>query len=104
MMHEIARGMCYLHDMHVAHLDLKPSNVLLSSVSKLVGVKKNIGYDFVKLIDYDTSKTEVQSKPALQEFTIGTPKYMAPEMNNKIKKNHFQIWHVLYKLMYGHLV
>jgi serine/threonine protein kinase len=85
MMHEIAKGMCYLHDMHVAHLDLKPSNVLLSSVSKLVGVKKNIGYDFVKLTDYDTSKTEVQSKPELQEFTIGTPKYMAPEMNNNNK-------------------
>ena len=85
MMHEIARGMCYLHDMHVAHLDLKPSNVLLSSVLRLVGVQKNIGYDFVKLTDYDTSKTEVQSKPELQEFTIGTTKYRAPEMNNKNK-------------------
>ena len=86
MMHEIARGMCYLHDMHVAHLDLKPSNVLLSSVSTLARVKGNIGYDFVKLTDYDTSKTEVQSKPELQEFTIGTPKYMAPEMNNNNKE------------------
>jgi hypothetical protein len=85
MMHEIARGMCYLHDMHVAHLDLKPSNVLLSSVSRLAGFKGNVGYDFVKLTDYDTSKTEVQSKPELQKFTIGTPKYMAPEMNNNYK-------------------
>jgi serine/threonine protein kinase len=60
--------------------------VLLSSASRLVGVNGNIGYDFVKLTDYDTSKTEVQSKPELQKFTIGTPKYMAPEMNNnKIK-------------------
>jgi serine/threonine protein kinase len=49
MMHEIARGICYLHDMHVAHLDLKPSNVLLSSVSRLAGAKGNIGYDLVKL-------------------------------------------------------
>ena len=86
MMHEIARGMCYLHDMHVAHLDLKPSNVLLSSVSTLARVQGNIGYDFVKLTDYDTSKTEVQSQPELQEFTIGTPKYMAPEMNNNNKE------------------
>jgi serine/threonine protein kinase len=87
MMHEIARGMCYLHDMHVAHLDLKPSNVLLSSMSRLVGAKGNIGYDFVKLTDYGDSKTEVQSKPELQEFTIGTPKYMAPEMNNNKNKS-----------------
>jgi serine/threonine protein kinase len=86
MMHEIARGMCYLHDMHVAHLDLKPNNVLLSSMSRLAGTRGNIGYDFVKLTDYDTSKTEVQSKPELQEFTIGTPKYMAPEMNNNNQK------------------
>jgi serine/threonine protein kinase len=87
MMHEIARGMCYLHDMHVAHLDLKPGNVLLSSVSRLAGAKGNIGYDFVKLTDYDTSKTKVQSKPELHEFTIGTPKYMAPEMNNNKNKS-----------------
>jgi serine/threonine protein kinase len=87
VMHEIAKCMCYLHDMHVAHLDLKPSNVLLSSVSRLGGIKGNIGYDFVKLTDYDTSKTEVQSKPELQEFTIGTPRYMAPEMHNTKKKS-----------------
>ena len=86
MMHEIARGMCYLHDMHVAHLDLKPSNVLLSSVPRVAGVKGNINYDFVKLTDYDTSKTEVQSKPEVQKFTIGTPRYMAPEMNNNNKE------------------
>ena len=29
IMHQIASGMCYLHDMHVAHLDLKPDNVLM---------------------------------------------------------------------------
>ena len=87
MMHEIARGMCYLHDMHVAHLDLKPSNVLLSSVSRLAGVKGKIGYDFIKLVDYDNSQIEVQSKPELQEFSIGTPKYMAPEMNNNKNKS-----------------
>ena len=91
IMHEIARGMCYLHDMHVAHLDLKPSNVLLSSVSRPARLKGNIGYDFVKLTDYDTSKTEVQSKPELQKFTIGTPKYMAPEMNNNKSKSRSNI-------------
>ena len=102
MMYEIARGMCYLHDMHVAHLDLKPSNVLLSSVSRFPKVNGNIGYDFVKLTDYDTSKTEVQSRPELQKYIIGTPKYMAPEMNNKNKSLSNMV--VFLQLMYGHLV
>jgi serine/threonine protein kinase len=54
-------------------------------VSRLGEIKGNIGYDFVKLTDYDTSKTEVQSKLELQKYIIGTSKYMAPEMNNNKK-------------------
>ena len=29
IMHQIASDMCYLHDMHVVHLDLKPDNALM---------------------------------------------------------------------------
>ena len=82
MMHEIARGMCYLHDMHVAHLNLKPMNVLLKSVSRHVGVKGNIGFDFVKLSVSDTYKMEAQNKLVLEGCTIGTIQYMAPEMHD----------------------
>ena len=38
IMYQIAKGMCYLHDMYVAHLDLKPDNVLLSSM-RIAGVR-----------------------------------------------------------------
>ena len=86
IMYQIAKGMCYLHDMYVAHLDVKPDNVLLSSM-KIAGVEENCGHGFVKLMDYDTSKLEVQSKPELQEHTIGTPKYMAPEMRKENKED-----------------
>jgi serine/threonine protein kinase len=86
IMYQIAKGMCYLHDMHVAHLDVKPDNVLLSSM-KTAGVEGNCGHGFVKLMDYDTSKLEVQSKPELQKHPIGTPKYMAPEMRKEKKED-----------------
>jgi serine/threonine protein kinase len=78
---QIGSGMWYLHDMHVAHLDLKPDNVLLSSMA-IDGAK---GHYNVKLIDYGTSKMEVHSKPQKQkhDFIVGTPRYMAPEQKDK---------------------
>jgi len=81
IMLQIGSGMWYLHDMHVAHLDLKPDNVLLRSTT-IDGAKGTSPYHCnVKLIDYGTSKMEVQSKPQKQkhDFIVGTPKYMAPE-------------------------
>ena len=79
--------MCYLHDMYIAHLDLKPDNILLSSMTT-AGLEGNLGHGFVKSTDYDNSKVEVPSKPELQIYTIGTPKYMAPEMNNSNEDPH----------------
>ena len=81
VMLQIGSGMWYLHDMHVAHLDLKPDNVLLSSMT-IDGAKDTSPcHCNVKLIDYGTSKVEVQSKPQKQkhEYIVGTPRYMAPE-------------------------
>jgi hypothetical protein len=85
VMLQIGSGMWYLHDMHVAHLDLKPDNVLLSSTT-IYGAKDTSPYHCnVKLIDYGTSNLEVQSKPQKQrhDFIVGTPRYMAPEQREK---------------------
>jgi serine/threonine protein kinase len=81
VMLQIGSGMWYLHDMHVAHLDLKPGNVLLSSMA-IDGAKHASRHHCnVKLIDYGTSKLEVRSKPQTQkvQYIVGTPNYMAPE-------------------------
>ena len=40
IMHQIASGKCYLHDMHVVHLELKPDNVLMRP-SSIKGGKLN---------------------------------------------------------------
>ena len=58
VMNQIAMGMCNLHDMYVAHLDVKPDNVLVSSMT-IARMEGNCGHNFVKLMVYDTSKMEV---------------------------------------------
>lgn len=56
--------MYYLHDTHVAHLDLKSDNILVSST--IIRGKKDIySYHAFKLIDYSTFNIEVYSKSKL---------------------------------------
>jgi serine/threonine protein kinase len=84
IMHQIASGMYYLHDMHVAHLDLKPDNVLMRPNS-IKGGNLNSRHYSVKLADYGTSNIEVKSKVFEEEdcYCVGTTKYMAPEIIRK---------------------
>jgi serine/threonine protein kinase len=93
IMLQIASGMCYLHDMKVAHRDLKPNNVVVTSmdVSKLDG---SFEYVHVKLVDFGISKIEVKESPQVPtgEFPYGTFPYMAPEAfeNRRLEVNAFK--------------
>ena len=81
----IGSGMCCLYEIDEGHLDLEPNNVLLRSMT-IDGAKDTSPYHYTdKLIDYGTSKVEVQSKPQMQkhEDIVGTPRYMAPEASEK---------------------
>ena len=77
IMLQITNGMCYLHDMKVAHRDIKPTNVVVTPSNHSPLDLKCID---VKLLDFGFSKVEVKhspEKPAVQN--IGTHGYMAPE-------------------------
>jgi len=92
IMYQIAKGVYYLHDMQVAHLDLKPDNVLFSSIP----MEDFDPCHVFKVMDYGTSQLEVRSHPESSEYMIGTKGYMAPEMikESKIPRYLFQadVW------------
>jgi len=84
IMHQIAKGVYYLHDMQVAHLDLKPDNVLYCSIP----MEDLDPCRIFKVMDYGTFQLEVSSNPEHPEssmYTIGTLGYMAPEMIKESK-------------------
>jgi len=92
IMYQIAKGVYYLHDMQVAHLDLKPDNVLLSPVP----MKDLDPCHIFKVTDYGTSQLEVCSNPENPEptkYKFGTIGYMALEMikGSKIPLYPFQV-------------
>ena len=83
IMLQIASGMCYLHDMKVAHRDLKPNNVVVTSMD--VSKSDCLENVHVKLVDFGISKIEVKESPQVPtgEFPYGTFRYMAPEAFEK---------------------
>jgi len=76
---QIANGMCYLHDMKVAHRDLKPGNVVVTIPND--STLSNLGCIQVKLLDFGISKVDVKDYGELPTGRyIGTCGYMAPEI------------------------
>jgi len=68
---QIAQGMKYLHDCNIAHLDLKPSNILITSCLN------------VKITDFDFARFGLNEESAFVEKS--TPQYSPPEflLSNK---------------------
>ena len=68
----IAVGMQYLHSNGITHLDLKPGNVLMDE------------YLFPKIADFGLSKVIREDQDSINfTGTMGTPKYIAPEVWKK---------------------
>ncbi|KAF5303479.1 hypothetical protein FQA39_LY09942 [Lamprigera yunnana] len=68
-MRQILEGLAYLHERNIAHLDLKPQNLLLTIENSC---------DDIKLCDFGISR--VLEKGVEVRELIGTPDYVAPEV------------------------
>ncbi|GJQ71469.1 hypothetical protein Trydic_g11192 [Trypoxylus dichotomus] len=68
-MRQILEGLCFLHERNIAHLDLKPQNILLMVEDSC---------DDIKLCDFGISRI---LEPGTEVRTLsGTPDYVAPEV------------------------
>lgn len=70
-MRQILEGLAYLHERNIAHLDLKPQNLLLT--------REDCCED-IKLCDFGVSK--VLDPGVVVREMLGTPDYVAPEVIN----------------------
>lgn len=84
---QLARGMCYLHGMKVAHRDLKSDNVVLN----IPAFPHIAGNYYVKLVDFGTSKTQVEPfKTTSTDHGFGTLTHKAPEVRYLAPANNPQ--------------
>jgi len=90
---QLALALRYLRSKHVAHMDLKPSNILLSSPRK--PVLKLADFGFAQHFSDEETATKIK----------GSPLYMAPEMLLRRKYDaKVDIWSVgiiLYEALFG---
>jgi serine/threonine protein kinase len=70
VLRQMAIGLAYIHDMGLAHRDVKPENVLISSTKNIV---------LMKWADFGLSKT-INKKEDATRGVQGTKKWLAPEL------------------------
>ena len=91
---QTASGLAKLHSEGIAHLDIKPANLLITNEGK------------VKIIDFGLAKLG-GSRIATERTIVGTPLYMSPEQIGGRKIDHrTDIWSlgvVLYEMATGKL-
>nr|XP_020650965.1 serine/threonine-protein kinase 17B [Pogona vitticeps]XP_020650966.1 serine/threonine-protein kinase 17B [Pogona vitticeps] len=71
LVRQILEGISHLHQNNIVHLDLKPQNILLSSICPLGDIK---------IVDFGMSR-KIGNCIELREI-VGTPEYQAPEVLN----------------------
>eukprot|EP00912_Choanoflagellata_sp_UC4_P001764 UC4_evm1s1128 len=81
-----ARGVAYLHDVNVAHRDIKPDNLMLDAKQT------------IKVVDFGLATTKANSHPGITSKTTksgamaGTHGYMAPELYHGGGGRKVDVW------------
>ncbi|CAL6042927.1 Kinase [Hexamita inflata] len=73
---QVLATLVYLHSIGIAHLDLKPENLLLKSVPEHYDEKNAKFLPCVKVADFGTALVINRTQPGCE----GTPGYIAPEV------------------------
>lgn len=96
--YELGKSVRYLNENGIAHLDIKPENIIVDQM---------IGSDevFVKLIDLEIAKRIKERYVKHSEYVSGSPQYMAPETirgyEPVLQTDVFSYGRVLYELVTG---
>lgn len=104
MVKQILSALCYLHQNRVAHLDLKPENLLLKEVPANYDEMTDKFVPCIKLADFGTS---VIFRGDVERAAVGTPGYVAPEV--LLRKEYttepdiYSLGVITYVLIAGHL-
>lgn len=105
MVKQILSALCYLHQNHVAHLDLKPENLLLKAVPENYDDMEERFIPCIKLADFGTSVIFGEGQERLA--SIGTPGYVAPEVLQQktytTEPDVYALGVITYVLIAGHL-
>ncbi|CAG9328798.1 unnamed protein product [Blepharisma stoltei] len=74
--YDILKGLEYLHDNHIIHLDLKPANLMVKPVTQ------SNEYPLVKIGDFGLSRRFGEEGGVIIDQKCGTDKYIPPEVRS----------------------
>ena len=101
---QISEGLAKAHEAGIAHRDVKPANLMVTSD----GLVKILDFGLAKLAPKSDAVTEIDSQPELQTklgMVLGTPEYMSPEQASGLtadfRSDQFSFGLVLYEMMTG---
>ena len=100
LFYQVFSGLCYLHDNHILHRDLKLENIMISEIEK--DLSSHYDFFWIKIIDFGTAKIFKKSKN--EKTVVGSSYYIAPEVLKQKYNEKCDTWSVgviLYMLIVG---
>ena len=93
------------HEAGIIHLDLKPSNILVTQSADLPAVVKVLDFGIAKLAADKLDDDDDAATLAQNNTVIGTPRYMAPEQSNGFEltpaADVYSLGVILYEMLTG---